>query len=129
MTKTILNASIFNLASLADLPDELRKPLESEGRDNAVAYAELVKGAAEAGIPSVNIREVCAFAHRAYGSVPTLATVRNYLNSAVKLGLIGKPTRASYSADTSVVVEGDEDEEEAQTDAATAPEADPLAGF
>lgn len=120
--ETTFSANVFDLTDLSDLPEDLRKPLETEGRNNAVKYAELVKAAYAAGFKQVNIREVIVFAHRAFGSTPTATTVRNYLNAAIALGLIGKPTRNTYSADTSVVVEGDDEAAEEQQ-----PEADPLA--
>lgn len=130
-------ASLYNFADLSDLPEDVAKPLQTETRDNAKVYAEFVIGAKEAGYDSLNIREITAVAFRALGKVPTQATVRAYLNEAVKLGLISKPTRASYSWDTSIKsVEGDDEGEAAEGEAAPAEqpavpaaEADPLAGL
>ena len=117
--------NLFDFANLDDLPEELASPLQTETRDNAVQYAQIVKDGAAAGFDSLNIRQITAVAFRKFGKVPTQATVRAYLNEAVKLKLIGKPTRASYSADTSVVTEGDEEDQEVA--AQDAVEADPLA--
>lgn len=118
-------AALFNFADLSDLPDDLRKPLETETLDNAKNYAQIVIDAKEAGFESLNIRQITAVAFRLFGKVPTQATVRAYLNAAVELKLIGKPTRASYSADTSVVVAGEDDDVPTQAET----EVDPLAGI
>jgi len=129
--------NLFNFADTSDLPDEIREALETQTTDNARKYAGIVKAAAEAGLPSLNIRQVEAAVHRAMkqsvlgftpGELPTTATVRAYLNAAVKLKLIGKPTRNSYGADASVVSEGDEAEEQPVAQEAAAG-ADPLAGL
>ena len=132
------NASLFNFADLADLPQNLQEALETQTSDNARRYADIVKAGAAQGFKSLNIRQIEAVAHRAAklgelgftagSEIPTTATVRAYLNAAVDLKLIGKPTRNSYGADASVVVEGDSDE----ADAAPAPaasEVDVLAGI
>lgn len=121
--------NLYDFADLADLPADLREALETQTTDNARKYAEIVQGAAEAGFKTVNIRQVMAVAFRKFGEIPTQTTVRNYLNAAVKLKLIGKPTRASYSADTSVVVEDDEEEAAQEAAPAGAEAVDPLAGL
>lgn len=132
------NASLFNFADLADLPQNLQEALETQTTDNARRYADIVKAGAAQGFKSLNIRQIEAVAHRAAklgelgftagSEIPTTATVRAYLNAAVDLKLIGKPTRNSYGADASVVVEGDSDEEPAAPVAA-ASEVDVLAGI
>lgn len=132
------NASLFNFADLADLPQNLQEALETQTTDNARRYADIVKAGAAQGFKSLNIRQIEAVAHRAAklgelgftagAEIPTTATVRAYLNAAVDLKLIGKPTRNSYGADASVVVEGDSDEEPAAPAAATS-EVDVLAGI
>ena len=131
-------SNLFDFANLSDLPQKLREQLETSTLDNAKRYADIVKAGAAAGYKSLSIRQIEAVANRAAArgelgfvagaEIPTTTTVRNYLNEAVKLKLIGKPTRATYSADTSVVVEGDDDE--GADEAAAAPVAaavDPLA--
>lgn len=132
-------ANLYDFADLSDLPEDVAKPLQTETRDNAKVYAAFVTGAKDAGYESLNIREITAVAFRALGKVPTQATVRAYLNEAVKLGLISKPTRASYSWNLELKsVEGDDEGvEEAgaegqaapEADQAPAAEADPLAGL
>lgn len=132
------NAYLFNFADLADLPQNLQEALETQTTDNARRYADIVKAGAAQGFKSLNIRQIEAVAHRAAklgelgftagSEIPTTATVRAYLNAAVDLKLIGKPTRNSYGADASVVVEGDSDEEPAAP-AAAASEVDVLAGI
>lgn len=135
-----MTKSLFDFADTSDLPKNLQEALETQTTDNARKYAELVKAAHREGFPSLNIRQIEAVANRASkagalgfsagSEVPTTATVRAYLNAAVKLKLIGKPTRNSYGADASVVVEGDDDAEPAkvETPAVDAP-VDPLAGL
>ena len=132
------NASLFNFADLADLPQNLQEALETQTTDNARRYADIVKAGAAQGFKALNIRQIEAVAHRAAklgelgfaagSEIPTTATVRAYLNAAVDLKLIGKPTRNSYGADASVVVDGDSDEEPAAP-AAAASEVDVLAGI
>jgi len=132
------NSNLFNFADLADLPQNLQEALETQTTDNARRYADIVKAGAAQGFKSLNIRQIEAVAHRAAkrgelgftagSEIPTTATVRAYLNAAVDLKLIGKPTRNSYGADASVVVEGDSDEEPAAPVAA-ASEVDVLAGI
>jgi hypothetical protein len=136
-------SNLFNFADLSDLPQNLREKLETSTLDNAKKYADVVKAGAAAGFKSLSIRQIEAVATRAAkagelgfvagSEIPTTTTVRNYLNEAVKLKLIGKPTRNSYSADTSVVVEGDDDDEvDAPVAATTVDPAvadDPLAGL
>ena len=123
-------ATLFNFADLSDLPEDLRKPLETETLDDAKNYAQIVVDAKAAGYDSLNIRQITAVAFRLYGKVPTQNTIRAYLNEAVKLKLIGKPTRASYSADTSIVVEDDESGDAAEAEVATTTEEfDPLANI
>ena len=123
-----MTKNVYDFADLSDLPTELQEALETQTTDNARKYADIVKNGAAAGYSSLNIRQVEAVATRLYGTeaVPTTATVRAYLNAAVKLKLIGKPTRNSYGADASVVVEGEADD---VAEAGDAPTADPLAGL
>ena len=132
------NTNLFNFADLADLPQNLQEALETQTTDNARRYADIVKAGAAQGFKSLNIRQIEAVAHRAAKSgelgftagseIPTTATVRAYLNAAVDLKLIGKPTRNSYGADASVVVEGDSDEADVAAPAAPT-EVDVLAGL
>lgn len=122
-----MTKNVYDFADLSDLPTELQEALETQTTDNARKYADIVKNGAAAGYASLNIRQIEAVATRLFGAdnVPTTATVRAYLNAAVKLKLIGKPTRNSYGADASVVVEGEPDD--VSGEAANA--ADPLAGL
>lgn len=123
-----MTKSAFDFADLSDLPQKLREALETSTLDNAKKFSDIVKAGAVAGYKALTIRQIEAAAFRTFGEIPTTTTVRNYLNEAVKLKLIGKPTRNTYSADTSVVVEGD-DEDEVAGEVAAAPAAavDPLA--
>lgn len=122
--------NLYDFADLSDLPAELQEALETQTTDNARKYADIVKNGALKGYPSLNIRQIEAVATRMFGAdnVPTTATVRAYLNAAVKLKLIGKPTRNSYGADASVVVAG-EDDEAGDQPAAPTTATDPLAGL
>lgn len=132
-----MTTNFFDFGNTSDLPAKLREQLETQTTDNARQVAEIVKAGAAAGYKALNIRQIEAVMFRkakaeaaegAEVSIPTTATVRAYLNAAVKLGLIGKPTRNSYGADASVVVEGD-DEDEADAAPAPAVAEDPLSGL
>ncbi len=130
-------ASFFNFADLSDLPEELAQKLTSDTDGSAREYAAIVNSASAAGYNSLQIAQVMAVAERMakqglLSAVPTENTVRNYLNRAVKLKLISKPTRASYGPyNPNAVIEADETDEPTTTEptAPVAEETDPLAGI
>lgn len=126
MSNAKIAAAFFNFADLSDLPEELGAKLTSDTDGAAREYAAIVVAGADAGYPSLQIAQIMAVAIRmnaagALEVVPTENTVRNYLNRAVRLKLISKPTRASYGPFNAAAPVEPEDE--------AAPVADPLAGI
>lgn len=109
---------LFDFADLSDLPEELADKLQRGGDDSAKDWAKIVTMGAERGITELSINQIIAVASRMGLEIPTQQTVRNYLNRAVELRLIGKPTRMSYGP------VGAESGAEAPAE-----ETDPLAGF
>lgn len=93
------NKNPFDFTDLSDLPEDLANKLHTDTNENAVAYAEVVRKGAEAGLSELDINQIIAAATRLGLDVPKQQTVRNYLNKAVELGLINKPTRQTYGAD------------------------------
>jgi len=86
----------FDFADLSDLPEDLAKKLATEGADHAKVYAEVVRKGAEAGFVELDINQIIAASIRMGIDVPTQQTVRGYLNKAVELGLVSKPSRQTY---------------------------------
>lgn len=88
----------FDFSDLSDLPEELAAKLHSDNTGNARAYADVVQKGAEAGYDELTINQIMAAATRMGIEVPTQQTVRGYLNKAVELGMISKPSRQTYGA-------------------------------
>lgn len=88
----------FDFSDLSDLPEDLQKKLHTEGADHAKEYAEVVRKGIEAGMTELDINQIMAAALRLGMDVPTQQTVRNYLNKAVELNLITKPSRQTYGS-------------------------------
>lgn len=88
----------FDFADLSDLPEELAGKLTRDTDESVRAWAEVVNKGVAAGYPELSINQITAAATRLGLEIPTQQTVRNYLNRAVELKLIGKPTRMSYGA-------------------------------
>lgn len=87
---------LFNFADVSDLPPEIAKKLHTETADKASAWADIVHRAAAAGIDELTIGQIEGVAYRLKMNVPKSSTVRNYLNKAVALGMLSKPSRQSY---------------------------------
>ncbi len=121
--------NFFDFADLSDLPDELAEKLTRDTDGNVNAWADVVNKGAAAGFESLSINQIIAAGHRMGLEMPTVTTIRNYLNRAVELRLISKPTRMTYGpvgAESAAAPVATED----QTDAApAADEDDPLAGL
>ena len=117
-----MTKDLFDFADLTDLPAELADKLQRGGDDSAKEWAEIVTLGAERGYTELSINQIIAVASRMGKEIPTQQTVRNYLNRAVELKLIGKPTRMSYGP---VGAEGAAD---APADEVTT-DSDPLAGL
>lgn len=95
MTTQTFDAKLFDFSNTTDLPQEVADKLNKEKAENAKTYGALVAAAGR----SVNISEIEAAAIRVFGkdNVPSQATIRKYLNDAVELGYLTKPTRQSYA--------------------------------
>jgi hypothetical protein len=128
----------FDFADLSDLPEELQKKLHTDTTDNAKVYADVVIAGAAAGYAELEINQIMAAAVRMNIDVPTQQTVRGYLNRAVELGMIQKPSRQTYgvkSAVDSAPAEGAKaaPAKGAKAEAVVTPDAtvasDPLAGL
>lgn len=107
----------FDFSDLTDLPEDLAKRLHSESNDQAAAFAEVVRKGAEAGHEELDINQIMAAAIRMGMEVPTQQTVRNYLNKAVELGMIKKPTRQTYSLGTVQPAAGSSDKAKSKAEA------------
>lgn len=127
MTASKFTADLFNFADLTDLPEDIQGKLHRDGDDKAKEWAGIVQAAVAHGIKSLGITQIIAVATRAKLNVPGEQTVRNYLNRAVELKLIGKPTRVTYGdvKDHVEAVEG----EATEAAPAAADNEDPLAGL
>ncbi|MEM9476175.1 MAG: hypothetical protein AAGA71_12840 [Pseudomonadota bacterium] len=86
----------FDFSDLSDLPEELQKKLNTETQDRASEFAAVVIKGAEAGHDQLTINHIIAAATRMGMDIPSQQTVRGYLNKAVDMGLISKPTRQTY---------------------------------
>lgn len=86
----------FDFSDLSDLPKDLAAKLHTDSDENAREYAAVVLKGAEAGLEELTINQIIAAAMRMKMQVPTQQTVRGYLNDALKLGLISKPSRQTY---------------------------------
>lgn len=88
----------FDFADLSDLPEELAGKLTRDTDESVKAWAEVVNKGVARGFTELSINQITAAATRLGLEIPTQQTVRNYLNRAVELKLIGKPKRMSYGA-------------------------------
>lgn len=119
--------NLFDFADLSDLPEELAEKLTRDTDGAVNAWADVVNKGAEAGYESLSINQIIAVGHRMGLEMPTVTTIRNYLNRAVELKLISKPTRMTYGA-----FGAESAAASAQTEAeapVTADDNDPLAGI
>lgn len=87
----------FDFNNVADLPEDLQKRLHTETNNAAAEFADVVVKGKEAGHDELNINQIMAAASRLGIEVPTQQTVRGYLNKAVDMGLLEKPTRQTYA--------------------------------
>lgn len=115
---------LFDFADLSDLPEELAEKLTKGGDDSAREWGSIVLKGADRGYTELSINQIIAVASRMGMEIPTQQTVRNYLNRAVELRVIGKPTRMTYGpvGATSAATAGDESD-------AGSEDVDPLAGI
>lgn len=96
----------FDFSDLSDLPEDIAKRLHTDTNDSAAVYAEVIRKGAEAGHAELDINQIMAAAMRMGIDVPTQQTVRNYLNKAVELKMVTKPTRQTYGLGTVQVATG-----------------------
>ena len=127
MTKETNSNDLYDFANLDGVPDELAAAVQKErtGR-NQELYAAVVSAVSGAPI-ALGIKQIMVVLIKMGVEVPAESTVRNYLNSAVEAGDIGKPSRQSYWTVESHV----EEAEQADDAPAEAPveEDDILAGL
>lgn len=95
----------FDFADLSDLPAELAAKLNTETTDNARVYADVVRQGAAKGFAELEINQIIAAATRLGLEPPTQQTVRGYLNKAVELKLIVKPSRQTYGIEQTATTE------------------------
>lgn len=88
----------FDFSDVSDLPDDLAKRLHTDRTDHAKVFADVVSKGAAAGLTELDINQIMAAAIRMGIALPSQQAVRGYLNKAVDLGLIHKPTRQTYGA-------------------------------
>lgn len=88
----------FDFTKTDDLPADLAKRLTRSTDDKAKEWADVVNLAAHFGAGSLDIAHVVAAATRLGLDVPAETTVRTYLNRALELDMIEKPTRQTYGA-------------------------------
>jgi hypothetical protein len=94
------NKNIFDFTDVSDLPDDLKKNLGAGGGDRSAAareWADVVVAGKEAGLAELNINQIMAAGSRMGMDVKSAQTVRAYLNRAVELGYIVKPSKQSYA--------------------------------
>lgn len=90
----------FDFTNTDDLPAELAKRLTRSIDDKVKEWADVVTLAGHFGAGSLDIAQVIAAATRLGMDVPAETTVRSYLNRALELDLIEKPTRQTYGPKT-----------------------------
>ncbi|SEN68815.1 hypothetical protein SAMN05216227_102069 [Pseudorhodobacter antarcticus] len=94
------NKNIFDFTDVSDLPAELQKNLGAGGGDRSAAarnWADVVVAGKEAGYAELNINQIMAAAKRMDMEIKSVQTVRAYLNRAVELGYITKPSKQAYA--------------------------------
>lgn len=123
-----MTKDLFDFNDLSDLPEELAGRLTSDTDKQERDWAGIVLAGVERGFSELSINQIIAVATRMGFELPTVTTIRNYLNKGVARGLIGKPTRQSYGAPGtgSAVEEAFEDGAKEAPEAPVA-EVDPLA--
>lgn len=110
------NKNLFDFVDLTDLPAELQSKLSRDSDESVKQWANIVKMANERGITELSINQIIAVASRLGYEMPSQQTVRNYLNRAVELRLISKPTRMSYGSADAVTADAAPDEEDTKDD-------------
>lgn len=91
--------NLYDFNDMSDLPEDLSKRLSKSAvaNPNVKVYADIVAKASEAGLKIMSISQIEAVAHRMGIGGKAQQTIRIALNSAVKLGLLFKPSRQTYA--------------------------------
>ena len=125
-----MNKNPFDFTDTSDLPEGLAAKLTKSGSSGSTAFmavVSVVQAAADAGINQLTLNQIAAAAHRMELNVPTEATVRNWLNKAVKQGYLSKPTRQTYALAGTVAQEPDDEQVPTTMSPTVEADDDPLA--
>lgn len=117
----VIDASMFNFANVADLPEALQEGVNTDRAakvNKIVAILDMAPG-------PLSLAEIRVVYFRAYGEEPSKATLRAYLNKAVKEGKACKPSKQTYAKAVEGAEAVTEVEEVAAESAAT--DIDPVA--
>jgi hypothetical protein len=109
----IINASMFDFANVADLPDDLKVGVNTDKAEKINKVVAILDMAPR----PLSISEIAAVYFRAYGETPAQVTLRNHLNAAVEEGKACKPSRQTYAKAGTAMIEEVEEVEEAPIDA------------
>lgn len=106
----------FNFADVSDIAavnPELAGKVANQAQDKINSVVSIFAAAAAAGAGALTISQLQIAAIRMAIELPADATVRKYINDAIKQGSVVKVTRQSYAAvEAGVAVEADADEED-----------------
>ena len=90
--------NLFDFSDVSDLPESLQEKVQGGTAGKAQEFADIVAKGAEAGMPELTIKQIIAVYIRMGNPEPKQTTVRSYLNKAVELGLLTKPSNTTYGA-------------------------------
>lgn len=93
-----MDPKLFDFSDVSDLPEDLQEKVQQGGAGKAQEYADIVVQGKAAGLAEMTINQIIAVAIRMGKTAPKQNTVRSYLNNAVKMGLLVKPTNLTYGA-------------------------------
>lgn len=114
-------SNLFNFFDVSDLPDQLRKGLETQKNAAAEAWVRIFELGKENGAGPLSLAQVTAVAHRLGDiAIPTRATVRTYIAALVEAGIVARASKQTYILAAGYEgkvyegpAEGEEDEAEA----------------
>ena len=110
---TEFNTNPFDFSDLSDMPEELAAKMQKSGSTQYLQLVDVIKAASEVGIKALTLNEVVVAATRMSVELPAEVTVRNWLNKAVNMGRLCKPSRQSYAMPGTVAEDDGDGEEEA----------------
>lgn len=128
-------SNLFNFFDVSDLPDQLRKGLESQKTAAAEAWVRIFELGKANNAGPLSLAQITAVAHRLGDiNIPTKATVRTYIAALVAAGIVARASKQTYilAAGYEGKVyegpeEGDEDEAEAASTVAAQASVAPVA--